>query len=171
MYLPKSKYKKGSGAGKSLVDAVTKVPFSGPTITDFLGRIFKGSNPNSANEVLESTLPPEPEKDNFVNHYVRPTEKDYIKGTFVRYFAKDSRSGKIVELNKQAYLKEVSDNKLYRRTVKLEWYITGTLEDSIINGYKAFGIKTKNQNVIDQAEKILSGIGEQVLKDTSQFVR
>jgi len=30
--------------------------------------------------------------------------KDYSKGTFTRFFAKDGRTGKVVELDKEKYL-------------------------------------------------------------------
>ena len=171
MYLPKSKYKKEDGAGKQLLD-VTGAVVVGPILTDFLGRVFKGSNPVTATEQLTSVDTSQEQEDSpFRNYYVSPTQKDYLQGKFVRYFAKDSRLGKIVELTKEAYLKERRDNKLYRRTLRLEWYITGPVEDVKINGYYSYGARTKNQNVIDQAEKTLSGIGEQLLKDPTQFVK
>ena len=44
-------------------------------------------------------------------------------------------------------------------------------EDQIIGDYLYPGTKAKNQDVINKAEKILPGIGAQILKDPSQFVR
>jgi len=74
-------------------------------------------------------------------------------------------------MTRDRYLQEKKDKKLYRRVIKIEWYVTGNPEDEIINGYLYPGTKSKNQDVIDQAEKILPGIGEQILKDPLQFVR
>ena len=74
-------------------------------------------------------------------------------------------------MDKEKYLAQKKEGKLYRRTIKIEWYVTGNPEDEIINGYLYPGTKAKNQDVINQAEKILPGIGEQILKDPGQFVR
>lgn len=171
MYIPKTKFKKITGAGKNIIDAVTGSPYTGPIVQDFLGNLLKGSNPFTATATLRDTGSEVQPDDNFKNHYVQPTAKDYERGLFLRYFAKDSRTGKIVELNKESYLKEKTDNKLYRRAIKLEWYLNGPLEDQTIGQYKYPGTRSKNRDVIAQAEKQLSGIGEQILKDPGQFVK
>ena len=171
MYLPKTKFKKITGAGKNIIDTVTGSPYTGPIVQDFLGNLLKGANPFTASNTLKNASEDTQPDDNFKNHYPQPTSKDYERGIFLRYFAKDSRSGKIVELNKESYLKEKADNKLYRRAIKLEWYINGPAEDQVMGQYKYPGTRSKNQDVIKQAEKQLPGIGEQVLKNPIQFVK
>ena len=103
--------------------------------------------------------------------HVTPSSADYTKGTFIRYFVKDSRLNRVVEVDKPKYVEQRKSGKLYRRTLKIMWYITGDPEDQTIKGYVYPGLKKKNQDVIDKAEQILSGIGKQVLTDTSQFVK
>ena len=107
----------------------------------------------------------------FYSDFVTPNEAQYEKGAFPRYFVKDGRTGKIIEVDQDKYNTQKKENKLYRRVLRIEWYITGNPEDEIINGYLYPGTKAKNQDVINQAEKILPGIGEQILKDPGQFVR
>jgi hypothetical protein len=172
MYLPKSKQKKGGKPQGKLIDPKSGLPFLGAFVMDHLGNLFKGTKITSKSEPLE-LIPDETEdpKSTFVNVKRTPSEKDYSKGTFTRFFAKDGRTGKVVELDKEKYLAQKKEGKLYRRTIKIEWYVTGNPEDEIINGYLYPGTKAKNQDVINQAEKILPGIGEQILKDPGQFVR
>lgn len=176
MYIPKSKQKKGAKPEGNLVDPATGLKFNGKFIQDFLGNFFKGDKITSNSKPL--TLVPFSNVDdaekygsNFVSSIVTPTAEAYLKGVFTRFFCKDSRSNKIIEMTKDRYLAEKKDKKLYRRVIKIEWYVTGNPEDEIINGYLYPGTKSKNQDVINQAEKLLPGIGEQILKDPSQFVR
>lgn len=171
MYLPKSKQKKGGKPAGKLIDPKSGLPFLGKFVMDHLGNFFKGDKITSKSQSLEF-IPGEEEdpKSSFVNVRRSPSAKDYAKGSFTRFFAKDGRTGRVVELDKEKYLDQKRQGKLYRRTLKIEWYVTGNPEDEIINGYLYPGTKAKNQDVINQAEKILPGIGEQILKDPGQFV-
>ena len=83
----------------------------------------------------------------------------------------DSRSRRIVETDKKAYLAEKKDSKRYRKVMKLIWYIKGNPEDQVINGYVYPGVKTKNADVAKKADKVLPGISSQVLSNTAQFVK
>ena len=74
-------------------------------------------------------------------------------------------------MDKSQYLEQKKSGKLYRRVLRIQWYITGNPEDQTINGYLYPGTKKKNQDVINQAEKILPGIQDQVLTDSAQFVK
>jgi len=171
MYLPKSKQKKGGKIAGKLLDPKSGLPFLGKFVADHLGNFFKGDKITSKSKPLEF-VPADVEdpKSNFVNVRRTPSAKDYAKGTFTRFFAKDGRTGKVVEFDKEKYLAQKKEGKLYRRTLKIVWYVTGNPEDEIINGFLYPGTKAKNQDVIDQAEKILPGIGDQILKDPGQFV-
>lgn len=173
MYLPKSKYKKEAAKAEQFADKLTGAPYVGPVIKDFLGRIFKGSSPSNAKEELVSTNVDGENTDDLIGFnrfYPKPDPAAYSKGLLDRFFLKDSRTGKIIELSKEDYLKSKKKSKLYTKSIKIVWYITGNPEDEIINGYLYPGTKAKNQDVINQAEKILPGIGAQILKDPSQFV-
>lgn len=173
MYLPKIKQKVGGKIAGKLMDLKTGRPFNGAFVQDFAGNFFKGSKVTAESEKLKF-VPDETaasESLGVKKHFPQPTSEDYTKGTVARYFIKDGRSGKVVEINRKTYLIEKQDKKLYKRLLKVFWYIKGDPEDSIINGYKYPGVKSKNQDVINQAEKKMSGIGTQALTDTAQFVR
>jgi len=194
-YLPKHKKaskEKLESLGTELFDKVTGLPYRGQFVQDFLGRAFKGSKLSASAEQLEvrySDLRSDSQKYGkgarstgpnvangqlaaklFISEPVQPSPQDYEKGTFPRYFCKDARTGKIIEVGIDNYKALKSQSKLNRRTLKIEWYVTGNPEDEIINGYLHPGTKAKNLDVIAQAEKVLPGIGEQILKDPSQFV-
>lgn len=178
-YLPKHKQvakEKLKELGGSLVDPKTGLKFTGKYIQDFLGNFIKGDKVTKNAEPLQY-IPPSDEseagkyKNSFISTKIQPSENDYSKGTLSRYFCKDSRTNKIIEVNLEKYKELKKESKLYRRVLRIEWYITGEPEDQIINGYLYPGTKAKNQDVINQAEQILPGIGKQILKDPSQFVR
>jgi hypothetical protein len=173
MYLPKTKYKAAAAKAGSFIDKLNGNQYTGPVIQDFLGRFFKGKTPSDNGGELEyqdSVDSPQGET-MFVSKFPKPAADNYAKGVFPRYFCKDSRTNKIIELDTDGYKKFKSESKLYRRTLRIEWYVTGNPEDQIINGYLYPGTKTKNQDVINQAEEILPGIGKQILKDPGQFVK
>lgn len=176
MYLPKSKQKSGGTPDGNLVDPATGAKYLGKFVQDFLGNFFKGDKITSESKPLE--LIPFSDhsesgkyKNTLVMTYPKPSQSDYDKGSIERFFAKDSRNGKIVELNKTRYLDIKKEGKNIYRILKIEWYITGSKEDTIVNGYLYPGTASKNQDVINQAEKIIPGIGKQILKDPTQFIR
>ena len=175
MYLPKSKQKKGGKPEGKLIDPKTGLQFAGKFVMDFLGNFFKGDKITSKSEPLEfvpfTAAEAGTSETSFVSVYNPPSEKDFAKGTYPRFFVKDARNSKIIELDKNRYDLMRREDKRYRKVLRIEWYITGNPEDEMINGYLYPGTKRKNQDVINQAEKILPGIGEQILKDPAQFVR
>lgn len=173
MYIPKIKQIIGGKIPGKLIDPKTGLRFGGKFVQDFKGNFFKGEKITSKSQSLEF-IPDEKAAEQALGLrtiHRSPSPADYNKGTFERFFVKDGRSGKIVEVDKDQYLIQKRSGKLYRRVLRLQWYITGNPEDEIIGGYLYPGTKAKNQDVINQAEKILPGIGEQILKDPGQFVR
>ena len=111
MYIPKSKQNKNVKPEGNLIDPETGLKFNGKFIQDFLGNFFKGDKITSNSKNLD--LVPFSDVDdtvkygsNFISAKVTPPASAYDKGTFTRYFCKDSRSNKIVELNKDRYLAE-----------------------------------------------------------------
>lgn len=100
-------------------------------------------------------------------YYPKPTEDDYIQGTFRRYFLQDVRNGEIKEINSETY-KSIADKGYYRRT-KLEWNLLGPSEDETVNGYIYPGAVARNRDVVIQAEEVIPGITE-FLSDLKQFV-
>ena len=100
-------------------------------------------------------------------HYPKPTEEDYIQGSFRRYFLQDVRSGEIKEINSETY-KNIINKGYYRRT-KLEWNLLGPSEDETVNGYIYPGAVARNRDVVLQAEEAIPGMTE-FLSDLKQFV-
>mgnify|MGYP003148433971 FL=1 len=172
MYLPKFKFLKDV-AKPGAFSLPGGGSFAGGLIKDFLGRAFKGSSPaglDAEKDQLIDLGTTAPVDKQFVTQLNPPNSKDYAKGSFARFFIKDSRNDKIIEVKKDSYRAEKDEGKLYRRILRIEWYVTGPLKDQLINGYLHPGTESKNQDVINQAEKILPGIGAQILKDPGQFV-
>jgi len=101
--------------------------------------------------------------------YVSPTAQDYTKGIFIRYFLKDARIDRVIEVDRKNYLLEVKAKKNYRKTLKIQWFVKGPVEDQIVGEYLYPGASSRNQDVINQSEKVLPGIGN-LLRDTKQFV-
>ena len=173
MYIPKIKQIIGGKIAGKLVDPKTGLQFLGKFVQDYKGNFFKGDKFTPQSEPL-TFVPDEQAIEKVLGlHTVfrQPSEQEYQKGSFPRYFIKDARTGKVVEVDHEQYREQSKSNRLYRKVLRIEWYITGNPEDEIINGYLYPGTKSKNQDVINQAEEELPGIGEQILKDPGQFVR
>ena len=100
-------------------------------------------------------------------YYPKPTEEDYIQGSFRRYFLQDVRNSEIKEITSETY-KSIADKGYYRRT-KLEWNLLGPSEDEIVNGYSYPGAIARNRDVVSQAEETIPGMTE-FLSDLKQFV-
>lgn len=173
MYIPKHKLKVGGKIPGKLVDPKTGRQYLGKFVQDHKSNYWKGEQVTRKSEplILVRDIKAEEKALGFKTVYVKPSSEDYIKGEFIRYFVGDSRTKRVIEVDKPKYLEQRKESKLYRKTMKLIWYITGSIEDQIINGYVYPGLKVKNTDVITQAEKVLPGIGKQVLTDPSQFVK
>lgn len=172
MYIPKIKQKVGGKILGILIDPKTNIRYTGEFVKDFQGKYYKGTSITSKSETL-IFVPDEKvaREAGFYSDTISPTEKDYKKGFIIRYFAKDSRNGKIIELNKKNYLIKVQESKLYIRTAKISWNITGEVEDQELNGYLFPGVRSKNIDVTKKAEEELPGIEVQILNNPDQFVR
>ena len=115
-YLPKIKQKIGGKINGFLKDPSTGLKFAGSFIRDFKGNFFKGKSITSKSKPLEFVPEGSVSTDEiFRNVQVNPTSLDYTKGSFIRYFARDTRDGKVVELDKISYLKIQKEKKLYRK--------------------------------------------------------
>jgi|TARA_R110000822_G_scaffold58694_2_gene146708 hypothetical protein len=170
-YLPKIKQLVGGKLNGILKDPSTGLKFAGSFVRDFKGNFFKGKSVRPDSKPLEFVPDGKVSTDKlFRNVAVSPTGADYTKGVFIRYFARDTRDGKVVELDKISYLKIQKEKKLYRKTLKIQWNIKGNPEDEVINNYLYPGVKAKNADVAKKAEKLLPGITSQQLNNYSKFV-
>lgn len=188
MYLPKTKYKTGLFTDNStystfLVES-TREPYSGPYFETFSGELYTGTSPLDKNiqklvkvetspELVDTYLTPgeydvvkqdveaynlrvtEPVQ----MYYPVPSEDDYTKGEFVRYFLKDITNGRILEVRKDVYSSiSKKEPKYYYPKYQL-LAVSWSLRNP-----------GGNRSVVAQAERRFPGI-TQYLKDPSQFVK
>lgn len=174
MYLPKSKYRILNKVDGKLIDPETKEEYTGTFIKDYKKRYYKGSIPKRTPESLEfipNNAPISISEFVFKNDYVEPTEKDYKRKFYLRYFIQDTRDRKIVEVKVDSFIQAIRNPVLYRKPLRIEWELSQPLEDTIFKGFKYEGSRTKNIKTTERAEEILPGITEQHLSDPAQFVK
>lgn len=169
MYVPKIKYKKPEFTNGDRFTTQDGISFIGWFFENYKGLFFTGKFPSKKSKQLielktvkESEVLPLP----VVTESISPTYQQLKTGTFTRYFLKDTRTNKIIEVNGNKF-KEQSEF-LYNKTLTLPWNITPPIEDTSINGYLLIGSATKNRNTVKKAEQIFPGIS-QYITDYGQF--
>jgi len=94
--------------------------------------------------------------------------------SFLRYFAKDIRTEKIVEISQTTYKELASRNTKYYYpnfiTTQIVWVVEGPLEDTNTGSYIVPGVATQNKNAVEKADKTMSGLTS-YLTDYTQFAR
>lgn len=169
MFIPKIKQKVGGKLNGTLVDPTTNLEYKGTYVQDYLGNFYKGNSISSNSKPLifvEDRVKKEKfKKDNFAFTFRKPTEKDYIRKKYTRYFYKDQRNGIIKELNKEKFNFHRKQKKSYIQLLELKWNLGNSKEKEEIEV-----LRVKNENIIKEAEKVLPGISKQVLKSPLQFV-
>jgi len=165
MYLPKSKYKgpfTASDGDKKVLVLDTKEVYKGQYFITYKDELYEGRFPKEAGRrlIFEKVLlqQQEDEKKSSMPKaaVIKPTEKDYENKKFKRFFSRDKRSGKILEVD----LKEYKNIKKYPSFtgVELDWWIEGPAEDTYYNGYLYEGAITRNTKTLDKAELTCKGI-------------
>jgi len=176
MYLPKSKYKgpfTASGGDKRMLIEETKEDFKGQYFVTYKGEMFEGRFPKEAGrklifaKELEEQEAAAKESKAPKIAYIRPTKNDYEAKKFKRYFTKDKRNGKIIEVV-AADFKNIKNFPSYIGC-ELEWWIEGPIEDTYYNGYLYKGAKHRNGLAVEEAEKKVQGI-KNYLTDLGEFV-
>jgi|TARA_B110000977_G_C11089274_1_gene496070 hypothetical protein len=165
MYLPKSKYKgpfTASGGEEGVLYKDTKEPFNGKYIITFRKQLFEGNSPLLAGRELIF------EKDHLLelqninpekrptSKNITPTEKDYSVRYYKRYFAKDNRSEKIIEIDSKEFNK-VSSYPSFS-AISLDWWIEGPSEDTSYDGIVYKGAKYRNNKAVSKAQESMEGI-------------
>jgi len=170
VYLPKSKYRIRNTPGNEFVRS-DGTSYRGSVVVTYKGEVFAGSSLTSIGEKLFSKELFEQSKEietpELFNEYPKPTERDYITGTFTRHFCIDQRDGKIYEVIKGTQDK-FKDFRFITRT-SVEWNLTGPVEDTKVGDYIYPGTGTKNQQIIDQLERAVPGFKD--FLSAEQFVR
>ena len=106
-----------------------------------------------------------------------PTEKDYKRGAFKRYFCRkaSSKNSTIIEISKDTYdilnNKKGTYNHVLYTPFKIFWKISGPLyDDNTLISLPIAGIITTNQKIVNNINKNYSGI-KSYLKDLAQFAQ
>lgn len=168
MYLPRNRYKIDQAQPGELTTASGR-EYTGPVIRLSSGRVFSGSNINKPGPELVYANPTRRLAiDRPYNDYYGPTDNDYAKGYFTRYFTRDKRNGRFVELSKNQWNDKRGLN--YVLAGKLEWILTGPLEDGKINNIPYKGVSTRNLEILQDLEKDFPGITN-FFDNPGQFVR
>lgn len=161
MYIPKSKQKVNAPLdGGTLYDVKTGTVYTGMYVKDYLGNYYKGDNITGISERLEYVpveSNPVTGNNTFLHYYIKPTSDDYVRGSFIRYFIKDVVTNLVKEVPQIIYLTEEKLQKPYRKSIQIEWYLA---KRDIF----------KNRKAIEEAEKILPSISQQILRSPEQFV-
>jgi len=176
MFLPKSKYKgpfTATGGDNELLVKDTLQPYRGKYIVTYKNQYFEGETPQEAKKELifkkdyEQSLKQDNNLRPLVAFNEGPSESDYKNKKYTRYFVKDLRKGKILEVN----LKEFNTAKEYPAysVLQLVWDLSKPADDTMYRGYLYIGSATKNQNTINESEKVMKGI-KNYLKDPKEFV-
>ena len=102
------------------------------------------------------------------NDYYGPTIFDYKNGFFIRYFIRDKRDGKIVEVNTRQFKEKRRLN--YVQVGKLEWILQGPAENRVINDVPFVGAAQRNKERVLELDKELKGL-KNFIKNYGKFVR
>lgn len=177
MFLPKSKYKgpfTTAGGDEELLVKSTLKPYRGEYIITYKNQYFNGATPQESKFELilkKEHLEKEAKKNKHtgpIQSYIEPKEADYKKKFFIRYFAKDLRSKKIVEITKDEFIRV---SKIPAHTVvSLEWFLEGPAENTEYRGYIYYGAKSRNEKAVAKATKVIKGL-DKYLKDLGEFVK
>jgi len=168
MYLPKNKYRLETTYGGEYVDENGQ-DYTGGVIRTSDGTVFAGDSLSNVKGIVTKV-----EDQNLLeierpyNDYFGPTDQDYAKGQFVRYFLRDKRNGKFTEVNLEQW--RIKRTLKYVTAGKLVWLLKGPVSDGTVNGIPYRGTSTKNKESLQNLEKQYPGITD-FFKSTSEFVR
>lgn len=173
MYLPKNKYSapKHTPGGEFSLNGIEYVGWYIRTFKNeyYTGKAFSKDSKLLIKLTEETNVIDANRNDPFTFNSIQvaPSSKDRINGKWKRYFLKDSRNGKIIEVDKDKFL--LFKKKSYVLKGLLEWEIKGPAENLVINGYTYYGASHQNKIKVAELEKTFPGLSSFV-KDYSQFV-
>ncbi len=99
-----------------------------------------------------------------------PTTEQLKAGSYTRYFIKKVNESKIIEIDAsqfELWQSNQFDPAMYT-AIKMQWYISGPIEDTRPTLVLHLGVRTKNLSQIAAAETTLPGISK-VLADPLQY--
>ena len=107
-----------------------------------------------------------------VDNTVLPTNEDYEKGLYTRYYIKTKGSKSIAEVTEEVFglLGSKIDDNLYVG-FELDWKLTGPLNDIFVDGIRQqAGVRDTNRRTLQRLEQEYIGITEK-LQNLTQFYR
>ena len=107
-----------------------------------------------------------------VDNTIIPTNEDYTKGFYTRYFLKTKGSKRIAEVKEETLglLGQKIDDVLYVG-FQLDWKLTGPLDDIFVDGIRQqAGVRDTNRRTLQRLEQEHIGITDK-LQNLTQFYR
>lgn len=103
-----------------------------------------------------------------------PTEVEYSRGIYTRYFAEHKQTGAILEISDNTFRDLAAKSAKYHYPSYLLgstlWVLRGPVANQDVNGYIVLGAKEKNELLVAQLEESLPNI-RTYLTDPTQFVK
>lgn len=122
MYLPKSKYSIIIvKPGQYTLDGIQYV---GQALLDYKGTLYAGTTPETVRGVLVPMKEEPVKKVEVAPLKPKPTEEDYKRGSYLRYFRQDNITGKVDEVPETGSL----ENSRYTYE-SASWILTGSIQD------------------------------------------
>jgi len=143
--------------------------YVGRYFEDYKGNKYDGANPNNSTTELNAAEETPQVKRPLGFELNTPTQEDYNRGSFTRFFLKDTRNGKIAEVKRNTYLRERVFNT-YMQGTNILWRLKGPIEDKDFNGRILKGARNANKESIEQAAQEFKGL-ELYLTEYTQFIR
>jgi len=166
MYLPKTQYIVRSTTGGEFQDS-TGTSYKGPYIQTFRGDRFKGTEPQLSPEPLfPITEEVTPSIELFINYYPQPTQQDYERGFFTRYFVQVRSSKKVIEVRKDQF--DTVSLRSYNRQ-STSWELTGARLTRYPESERSEAAVMINGETITRLNETFPGLDQFVFAD--QFVR
>lgn len=161
MWLPAFKYIKGLFALRGQFTFGNGAPYEGAYHKLYNGETYTGAVPSTESVRIffddsEPALPDITYDNLLVSEPIYPQPEEYTKGFFTRYFVKDSRNGKIVEVKKETYSKKLKEKYLKGTTIK--WILEKPVRDIFNQGFLYKGAATRNKENTQKANLELKGL-------------
>ena len=178
-YYPKNRIKpnQSTAGGELLLDGQDYV---GTYCETFTGEVFSGASPDlpDSRPLTRVQTVASPSTNTSVTltqltpHYPVPTEQDYERGYFYRYFARRvTQPYLILEISKEDYDRisgeKTSPSEYYYSVTRLFW----RLRDTAKTVGTLLGVKETNKRLVDGQEKIFPGIAAYIGGDYTRFRR
>jgi len=199
MFVPKHKRKDNLTSVGDLVDKSTGQVYSGTYFETSKGKKFSGTSPYSSNVKELENIPQDYETPEGGTLRAGKNTYDVLRNdkaafdlkytatvpvyfpanigetdSFKRYFARDKKTGKIVEINTGTYKSlKIKEAKYYHPgydIAEIVWTITGSVGDIQNGSYIIPGVESKNRAAVLKAEELLPGLSS-YLTNYTQFAR